>query len=275
MSSAPPPPPARPGAARDAELVAAIQAGDAAAFAELYERWVDRVHDVVHRICWDPDVTADVVQDVFIRAWKGVGRLEDPHAFGGWLLRIGRNVALNSRRGAGRVVLTGEPEVRTRVEDAAPSWSDPHAAVADGEIAELLWDAAAALGERDAQVLDLHLRHGLAPAELAEELGINRNAANQALHRMKQRLGAAVRARVLWRGGEPRCAELARALAAAGVTRFEADAVPVINRHVTTCDDCDERQRLSVQPAAMFSAIPVLAAPLALRTRVAAALTDA
>jgi RNA polymerase sigma factor (sigma-70 family) len=273
MPSDPTPVGERPGAARDAELVTAVRDGDAGAFAELHERWIDRVHDVVHRICWDPEVTAEVVQDTFVRAWRGLDRLDDPMAFGGWILRIGRNAALNARRGAGRVVPVEEPEVTPRAEDRAPGWADPAAAAGEADVAALLWEAAEALGERDAQVLDLHLRHGLAPAELADELGVNRNAANQALHRMKQRLGAAVRARVLWRGGQPRCDALRAALARAGVGSWDAEAVPVINRHVTTCADCEGRQQLGVQPAALFSAIPVMAAPMVLRTRVAAALT--
>ena len=39
---------------------------------------------------------SDVAQDAFISAWKSLDKLENPEAFGGWLLRISRNAAPRS-----------------------------------------------------------------------------------------------------------------------------------------------------------------------------------
>ena len=118
-------------------------------------------------------------------------------------------------------------------------------------------------------MLDLSLRHGLTPAEVAEVVGTNRNAANQMVHRARNRLGDAIRARVLWRGGEPECGDLADALQEAHVTRFDADAVRVTTAHAETCERCQERRRLRLDPAALFAAVPMIAAPTLLKTKVA------
>ena len=72
-------------------------------------------------------------------------------------------------------------------EDRLAAAVDPAQAMEDAELAALVWDAADALGDRDASLLDLHLRHGLSPAEIAEELGVKANAAHQSLHRMRDR----------------------------------------------------------------------------------------
>ena len=48
-----------------------------------------------------------------------------------------------------------------------------------------MWGAAEALGERDSEVLDLTLRLGMTPAEIADVVGTNRNAANQMVHRAR------------------------------------------------------------------------------------------
>jgi RNA polymerase sigma factor (sigma-70 family) len=273
----------------DAELVERARGGDQSAFGALYDNWFDRVYDLAFRVVRDANAAADVAQDTFLSAWRELDGLSNPDAFGGWLRRIARNTALNRRRKDQRaqpvdakamavIEATGPSVVGAptgfRVEDRLGAADDPARAAEDNELADLVWDAADALGERDAAVLDLQLRHDLAPAEIAEVVGINRNHANQLVHRVRNRLGDALRARVLWRGGEPVCADLRAALADAGVTRFGADAVRVATAHAEDCEECSERRRLRLAPAALFSATPFLVAPAALKDRIAGALSD-
>ena len=136
-----------------------------------------------------------------------------------------------------------------------------------------MWESAAALGERDAEILDLGLRHGMTPAEVGDVIGMNRNAANQAVHRVRNRLKAAVEARVLWRSGEPVCAGLAAALTEANVTKFGADAVRVATKHAETCAECQERRHTRLEPSKMFAALPILSIPM-LKSKIAHALDD-
>ena len=126
-------------------------------------------------------------------------------------------------------------------------------------------EAAAALNERDAEVLDLQLRYELTPGEIGDVIGINRNAANQLCHRARKRFATAFGARMLWRGSRPGCARLEAELRSAGVATFGPDAVRLADRHASECDDCDEHRRTRLTPAALFSAVPVLAAPVAVR----------
>jgi RNA polymerase sigma factor (sigma-70 family) len=272
----------------DAELVERARADDPDAFGELYDRWFNRVHDLAFRITRDSSIAPEVAQDAFVAAWRGLGSLDQPQSFGGWLLRITRNTALNRRRKElrssprdteGMAVIeatrgsdAGAP-VGFRVEDRAVGAADPARAAEDGEIAALVWESAEALGERDAEVLDLTLRHGLSPAEVGDVIGINRNAANQTVHRVRARLKSAVQARVLWRGGEPVCGDLADALGAEGVRHFGPDAVRIATAHAETCVQCGRRRELKLEPSALFAATPFLAVPL-LKTKIAHALSE-
>jgi RNA polymerase sigma factor (sigma-70 family) len=273
----------------DAELVGRARAGDQSAFGALYDTWFDRVYDLSFRVVRDANAAADVAQDSFLSAWRDLDGLSNPEAFGGWVRRIARNTALNRRRKDQRaepvdtkamavIEATGPSAAGApagfRVEDRIGTVDDPARVAEDNEIADLVWDAADALGERDAAVLDLQLRHDLAPVEIAEVVGINRNHANQLVHRVRNRLGESLRARVLWRGGEPVCADLRAALADAGVTRFGPDAVRVATAHADDCEECSERRRLRLEPAALFSATPFLVAPAALKDRIAQALFE-
>jgi RNA polymerase sigma factor (sigma-70 family) len=274
--------------AEDAALVARARGDDPDAFGRLYDRWFDRVHDLAYRITRDDSAASDVAQDAFVSAWKNLGRLEKPEAFGGWLLRITRNGALDRKRRDARatpvddeglaVIEAGGPSPASapagfRVEDRTAAADDPARAVEDSELVALVWESAAALGDRDAEILDLGLRHGLTPAEVGAVVGLNRNAANQAVHRVRNRLKTAVEARVLWRSGEPVCEGLAAALAAEGVQHFGADAVRVATKHAQTCAECQERRQIRLEPSKMFVAIPVISLPL-LKTKIAHALDN-
>jgi RNA polymerase sigma factor (sigma-70 family) len=273
--------------ALDAAAIDRIRAGHGDAFGEIYDRWFDRVHDLAYRVTRDESVAADVAQDAFVAAWQSLPTLENVDAFGGWLLRITRNTALDAQRRAGRsqphdteamaVIEHAGPSPASapagfRVEDRLGAAEDPVRAAEDGEVAALVWDAVDALGPRDAEVLDLTLRHALTPAEIGEVVGVNRNAANQMVHRARNRLKDAVAARVLWRGGRPECGDLADALGAAGITRFSADAVRVTSAHAADCELCSRRRALRLDPAALFGAVPMVAGPVVLKQEIAHAL---
>lgn len=271
----------------ESELVERARAGDADAFGQLYDAWFDRVHDLAARIVHDPGGAADVAQDAFLAAWRSLDGLRDADAFGGWLLRITRNTAFNRRRHDDRtrpvdteamaVIEDRGPSAADapagfRVEERAGELGDPARVAEDEELVALVWESADALGARDAEVLHLHLRHGFKPAEIAETVGVTRNHANQLVHRVKERLGGAIRARVLWRGGQPACDELAAALRSAGVERFGPEAVAVATDHAEHCDACAERRTLRLAPTALFAATPIAAAPAALKELVAGGL---
>ncbi|MDZ8275364.1 sigma-70 family RNA polymerase sigma factor [Microbacterium aquimaris] len=262
----------RPETRRDAELVEATRAGHGDAFARLVEAWFDRCWEVSWRILRDRDRAADVTQDIFLTAWQKLDTLADPGAFGGWVLRMSRNRSLDRLSHERRVQPTDEEWMLEPRDPTVTALADPEREAVRTEVHDLVWDAAAALGERDASILDLHLRHGLEPRELAGELGIDPNAANQALHRMRGRLGAAIRARVLWRKGNPDCAALAADLHRAPSTGFDTHLVRVIDRHVKNCAECTDRQRRAAVTLAAFAAVPFVAASPALRATSAQAL---
>jgi RNA polymerase sigma factor (sigma-70 family) len=276
--------------ARDARLVDSAVAGDQQAFGRLYDLWFDRVFGLVRRIVHDQEVAAEVAQDAFLSAWRSLATLERPEAFGGWLLRIARNAALNrgarerrsqpvDDRGLAVIESVGASPSSApagfAVEDRLGSLDDPAKVAEDGEIVALVREATAALGERDAEVLELQLTHGLSPAEIGEVIGMNRNAANQLCHRIRGRFATALGARVLWRGRRPDCDALSELLASAGIERFDADAVKLADRHAEGCERCSERRQLRLQPATLFASVPVVVAPVVLKQQAAAALEAA
>src|SRR6478672_12900713 len=84
-------------AADDGRLVRAARGGERAAFAALYDRYARVVHGVLLARVSRDDVE-DLVQDVFLAAWRRLDDLRDPAAFGGWLTMIARNRATDFHR---------------------------------------------------------------------------------------------------------------------------------------------------------------------------------
>ena len=103
----------------DERLVLALRAGDQDAFGRLFDRWYDRVHELARRITRDDGLAADVAQDAFLAAWQRLDRLEDPAAFGGWLLRIARNRALD--------VVRAPAHTRTEADEDVSLFADEQA----------------------------------------------------------------------------------------------------------------------------------------------------
>lgn len=267
----------------DAELVQAARSTEPEAFGQLFDRWFDRSWNVARNIVRQDDIAAEVAQDAMLNAWQRLDQLRDVEAFGGWLLRITRNRALNRlererrSRAAGDEVVSGVRDRRLQLGHTDPTGAQSppstDAAVDIRDKQELVWAAAAALGERDASLLDLHLRHGLAPAEIAEELGVEANTAHQQLFRMRTKLGDAIGSYVLWRNGRPLCEGLAAAVS--GQVAFDRSVSKAVAKHQKNCDQCSERRAALLDPSKLFASVPLIGVPLHLKVDAAAALQNA
>jgi len=102
----------------DAELVLATRRGDQRAFAELVRRYRDRHVRFVARMLGDADEAEDVLQSAFVRAFRHIGRCDEPARFGSWLHRIVVNECRTfaSRRGHRESRLVREPLVLEQLE---------------------------------------------------------------------------------------------------------------------------------------------------------------
>jgi RNA polymerase sigma factor (sigma-70 family) len=246
----------------DTELVAGVLAGDREAFAAVYDRYANRLHDFCWSVLRDRDEAADAVQDTFVLAVERLVQLNDPERLRPWLYAIARSVALRRVRVRGRVVLD-------EVEDMADTDPGPHRAAEQQALADLVWSAAAGLSERDRALLDLHLRQGLDGAELGEAMGVSANHAYVLLTRLRDQVERSLGALLIARLGRRDCTEL-DTLLADWDGRFSPLMRKRVARHVDACEVCSERRRVAVSPLALLAGVPLLPAPLFLKDRVMA-----
>ncbi|MFN8423970.1 MAG: sigma-70 family RNA polymerase sigma factor [Anaerolineae bacterium] len=76
-------------------------AGDGAAFAALYERYVDRTYRYFYVRLGDAQLAADLCHDTWLQALAHIDRLRAPARFEPWLIVVARNVLLSQYRAAG------------------------------------------------------------------------------------------------------------------------------------------------------------------------------
>lgn len=87
--------------ATDASIIQQSQRGDAEAFRQLYRRYQTKVRSTLYQLCGQPQLD-DLVQEVFLKVWKGLPKLRNTDFFATWLYRITWNVAQDARKQLGR-----------------------------------------------------------------------------------------------------------------------------------------------------------------------------
>jgi RNA polymerase sigma-70 factor (ECF subfamily) len=146
------------GRAGEARLVAAVRAGDEAAFAALTEPYRRQLQVHCYRILGSLEDAEDLVQETFIRAWRNRASFHGESLYRTWLYQIATNASLDALRRRRRRVLppdlgpAGDPRAELPdatdapwlqpypdrlLEPASPDESEPEALVVERETIEL------------------------------------------------------------------------------------------------------------------------------------------
>ncbi len=85
-------------AVEDADLIQQAARGGVEAFNLLVSRWEKRVYNYLLRITGNREDALDLTQDVFLKAYQNLRKLDDPGRFAPWLYRIAHNEAYSMFR---------------------------------------------------------------------------------------------------------------------------------------------------------------------------------
>jgi RNA polymerase sigma-70 factor (ECF subfamily) len=85
-------------AVEDADLIQQAARGGVEAFNLLVSRWEKRVYNYLLRITRNREDALDLTQDVFLKAYQNLRKLDDPGRFAPWLYRIAHNEAYSMFR---------------------------------------------------------------------------------------------------------------------------------------------------------------------------------
>ena len=179
----------------DIRLMLRVRDDDAAAFAELVDRYQHRLVAVMHHLVGSADEAEDLAQEVFLRVYRTRKKYRPRAKFSTWLFTIANNLALNALRDRKR-----RPVLPLEVRDSGPvgpprpaARDDPPAhGLQQQELAAVIRRALDDLNERQRVAVVLNKFEDMNYAEIAEVMGLSTKAVKSLLSRARTKLREAL-----------------------------------------------------------------------------------
>src|SRR4051794_7417935 len=246
----------------DATLATAAGAGDAAAFAELYERHAGAIYGYCRRVLRSPEEAADATHEAFVSVLE---RLRDgsrpvlaPRAY---LFRAAHNACVRIAAGRRRVVRS-EAAIETGHDGEL---SEPERIVLTRELQDDVRTANAQLSLRQREILALREVEHLPYDAIAQVMGITPNAAAQLAwraranlrHRLRRRAFTSITLETL------ECQRALELFELAEDGALSVDEDRWLSRHVVSCSRCAGNRAVLAEVGATYRAwVPAGAVPL-------------
>jgi len=177
--------------------MAAYQAGNAAAYSELYERYAGRVYGFLARRLTDRSLAEDLYQEAFLRVHRARSSYDSNRPFRTWLFGIVYNLLADTLRaqrrgpqgsstddGAAARMVRADPDL------VASDQPSPERFVAARQASEALDGALHALPSDEATVLILARLEGLSYEDIGTIVGRSPAATKQLAYRALKRVRA-------------------------------------------------------------------------------------
>jgi RNA polymerase sigma-70 factor (ECF subfamily) len=172
----------------DAECVRRLQQGETEAFEILVRRHQKAIFNLVYRMLGDYEEAAEITQEVFVSAYRAIGRFRGEANFSTWLYRIALNHASTRRKGMASWRQRTVP-IET-VEPLCDRHLDPAEIVERKEIQDRVQRALNCLESADAMIILLKDLQDVPYEEIARVLEIPIGTVKSRLHRARQALKA-------------------------------------------------------------------------------------
>src|SRR5262245_13858096 len=185
-------------AEEDRELIVQAQKGDQAAFRRLVERHQRRAFAIAMGLVRDENDARELVQDAFLRVYKGLGTFQGGSSFFTWLYRIVTNLAIDLMRKPGRK--DAELVDGQALDDEAAEFpliaridgADPMDVVRRREIAGRIQAALDALPPYHRGVILMREVEGMSYEEMAQAMGVSKGTIMSRLFHARQKLQRAL-----------------------------------------------------------------------------------
>jgi RNA polymerase sigma-70 factor (ECF subfamily) len=171
----------------DLELVRRCRAGDADAFEDLYRQHAGRLFNLTSRMVGTAQEAEDVLQDIFLLAYRKLDSFRGESSLGTWLYRLGMNQCLDHLRGR-----------HARMNQATDSLDaegaeTPVEPLSSAPLAVNRMDLERAIGrlpEGCRAAFLLHDVEGFEHREIAAILGVSEGTSKSQLHKARRKLRA-------------------------------------------------------------------------------------
>jgi len=170
----------------DLELVGRIRAGDSSAFEALYRQHATRLYNLASRMSGARGDADDLLQDIFLLAFRKIGSFRGESTLGTWLYRLAMNHCLDVLRN--RQTRMGHQTESLDEPDAMPVASPVPVLGAVNRID--LERAIAALPPACRAAFLLHDVEGFGHQEVGDMLGVSEGTSKSQVHKARLRIRA-------------------------------------------------------------------------------------
>jgi RNA polymerase sigma-70 factor (ECF subfamily) len=178
----------------DAAVVAQVLAGDRDAFRVLVERHSRSLYHLVYRMTGSSADTEEIVQDTFLRAFKGLEKFELRSNFGTWIYRIATNRTLDflkskkmSDTQTYRIEEDPDPEESRQIQLAATA-PGPDRMVISEQMKSRMAQALSLLTPAERVAFTMRHMEGRSIGEISKTLNLKTSAAKNSVFRAVQKL---------------------------------------------------------------------------------------
>ena len=174
----------------DAQLIQDTLAGDDEAFNALVRKYQKSVHALAWRKIGDFQDAEEVTQDTFLRAYKNLSTLRNPHQFAGWLYVIANRLCINWIQKQKSVIQSLENTPMKEIENASYTHyeSEQREIAASEHRLERAKKLLAKLPESERTVVTLYYLGEMTTKEIGRFLGVSVNTITSRLQRARKRL---------------------------------------------------------------------------------------
>lgn len=179
------------------DLILRCQEGirpERAAFDELMRRYQSHVDRVLYHLAPDWQDRTDLAQEVWIRVYRSIRRLQEPAKFRGWLSRIATNLFYDELRRRKRGMNALSLDAPRKMEDGEMEWEiasehpNPDEDLTTREFYEQLKVALADLPETFRTTIVLREIEGMAYEQIAEITGVSLGTVKSRIARARLKL---------------------------------------------------------------------------------------
>ena len=174
----------------DAQLIRDILSGDDTAFTILVKKYHKSVHALVWQKIGDFHYAEEITQDAFLRAYKKLSTLRNPHQFAGWLYVIANRCCISwTRKQKHALQLMEDTSVKEIGELTYERYiSEQREIEATERRYEIVKKLLEKLPESERTVVTLYYLSEMTTKEIGKFLGVSANTIHSRLHRARERL---------------------------------------------------------------------------------------
>lgn len=172
------------------ELVERARKGDELAFEQLVTDNEKRIYNLCRRLTGNPDDGAELAQEAFLNAWKGLDKFQGGSSFATWLYRLASNACIDflrkeKRRQSISMTVSLDDEEEGRQADLPDERYSPEQELERAELRRAVLRGLETISAEHKQVLVMRELNGLSYAEIAHVLDLEEGTVKSRIARAR------------------------------------------------------------------------------------------